>query len=154
MSITMQPIGKVFSGFTDPKELREACSKGRHFAAESEIAVDGKEEMLRGLSGFSHAWVLFHLHKANRVEPVTHPGPPGMKSLPKVGVLASRSQYRPNHIALRLVELISVEGKRVRVRGLDAIDGSPVLDIKPYVQHFDRPDNPKEAEWYRGWGHE
>lgn len=149
--ISMQEIGHVNSGFKEPEELKVACREGRLFSAESEIVLTcGHPEMLKGLEHFSHAWILYHLHRAGRVEPVTHPGPAGMK-LPKAGVLASRSQYRPNHIALRLVQIVKVKEGSVKVKGLDAIDGSPVLDIKPYVTHFDLPENPKVAEWYEGW---
>ena len=78
---------------------------------------------------------------------MTHPGPPDIE-LPKVGVFASRSQYRPNHIALRLVRIVKVEDNVVFVEGLDAINGSKVLDIKPYVPGFDRPKEYSVANWY------
>ena len=66
-------------------------------------------------------------------------------------MFASRSQYRPNHIALRLVELVKVKGNRLEVRGLDAINNSEVLDIKPYIPQFDRPEKIRVADWYDRW---
>jgi len=77
-----------------------------------------------------------------------HPGPPSIKDLPKVGVFASRSQYRPNPIALKLVKLVKVRNNKLYVQGLDAIDDSPVLDIKPYIPGFDKPEKVKIANWY------
>lgn len=79
---------------------------------------------------------------------LTHPGPPGVKDIPKVGVFASRSQYRPNPIALRLVKLIRIQENILHVEGLDAINESVVLDIKPYIDGFDRPGEFKVADWY------
>lgn len=150
--IEIVPIGFVESSYSDPSKLTIACKKGTAFDDDSAIVINEElKPMLRGLEEFSHAWVLFHLHKAERVEPVTHPGTPDMKDLPKVGVLASRSQYRQNHIALRLVKIKKIEGRTIRVNGLDAISGSPVIDIKPYVPHFDLPENPRVAEWYKDW---
>jgi tRNA-Thr(GGU) m(6)t(6)A37 methyltransferase TsaA len=94
-------------------------------------------------------WVIYQLHEANRVELKTYPGPLSVKSLSKVGVFASRSQYRPNNIALRLAKIIEVRKNTIKVSGLDAIDGSPIMDIKPYISHFDRPEKFKEADWYK-----
>ena len=150
--IQMEPIGRVKSKFRKPEELHIACKKGRLFNAQSEIILASRnKKMLAGLEEFSHVWVIFHLHKADKVEAVTYPGPSRISGLPPVGVLASRSQYRPNHIALRLVQIIEVRGNSLKIMGLDAIDDSPVLDIKPYVPHFDMPASPKTAYWYEGW---
>ena len=151
MEMNINPIGTVRSPFRKPEDLHFACERGRLADTESSIMMNaGLEAGLKGLDGFSHAWVLYRLHKADRTEMLTHPGPPGVKGLPKVGIFASRSQYRPNHMALRLVRIAGVSGREVAVRGLDALDGSPVFDIKPYIPFFDRPDNPRVAEWY-GW---
>ncbi len=150
--IRLMPIGHVESPYKHHEELEMACLKGRRFRESSKIIIeDYCVGMLKGLEEFSHAWILFHLHKADRIEPVTHPGPPEMKGLPKVGVLASRSQFRPNHIGMRLVNITGIEGNTIRVTGLDAMDGTPVIDIKPYVPHFDLPESPKVAGWYKDW---
>ncbi|MCX8179732.1 MAG: SAM-dependent methyltransferase [Candidatus Aenigmarchaeota archaeon] len=78
----------------------------------------------------------------------TYPAPMTIKNLPKVGVFASRSQYRPNKIALRLVKLEKIEKNVLYVKGLDAINKTPVIDIKPYIKEFDRPLKFKQAPWY------
>lgn len=148
--ITLKPIGAVKSDFKNPKDLHFACEKGRLAETQSRIVI-GKEfcRGLKGLEKFSNLWVLYHLHKAGRTEMVTHPGPPDIKNLPRVGIFASRSQYRPNHLALRLVDLVKISGNEITVKSLDAIDGSPVLDIKPYIPHFDKTESERIAEWYK-----
>ncbi len=87
------------------------------------------------LSHFRHVWVIFGFHR-NREEHMTvHPCRDPSK--PTVGVFASCSPTRPNKLGLTLVELVSVRGNVVKVRGLDAYDGSPVFDIKPYEKEID-----------------
>lgn len=148
----IKPIGKVVSVYRTPEEAHVACEEGLHADIESEIVLrNDLRPALLGLKEFSHLWIIYRLDRARRTEIRTHPGPPKIRDLPKVGVFASRSQYRPNHIALRLVELVEINGNRLLVRGLDAIDNSPVLDIKPYIPFFDQPKNPRVADWYRWW---
>jgi tRNA-Thr(GGU) m(6)t(6)A37 methyltransferase TsaA len=148
----IKPIGRIVSVFRKPEELHFACEEGLHAEIESEIVLrNDLRPALEGLEEFSHIWVIYKLDKARRTEIKTRPGPPNIRDLPKVGVFASRSQYRPNHIALRLVELVAVRGNRLEVRGLDAINNSQVLDIKPYVPFFDLPENPRVADWYSRW---
>jgi len=150
MKIELKPIGYISSEFQNPKDLRFACEKGLLAKTESKLNI--RDEFLTGLKGlekFSHLWVIYSLHKANRIELKTYPGPPSVKNLPRAGVFATRSQYRPNHIALRLVQIKKIEKNVIEVSGLDAIDGSPVIDIKPYVSHFDRLEKFKEADWYK-----
>lgn len=149
MDISISPIGKVQSKYKKPKDLIFACEKGLKTKTYSKIIVKKKySQGLKGLNKFSHLWVIFFLHKANKLELITHPGPPTETDLPQVGVFASRSQYRPNHLALRLVKLKSVKENIIYTEGLDAINGTNVIDIKPYVKGFDRPDKYKIANWY------
>jgi len=90
-------------------------------------------EALDGLADYSHVYVLFWLHEISREKRLTLKiYPRGREDLPLVGVFAVRSNIRPNPIGLTVVELLKVEGNVVTVRGLDAFDGTPVLDIKPY----------------------
>lgn len=141
-------IGRVESDYKNPEDLIFACEKGLETDTYSKIIVDKRyQDGLEGLQEFSHLFVMFYLDKATKLEISTHPGPPDI-DLPKVGVFASRSQYRPNHIALRLVRILKVEDRIVHVRGLDAINGSKVIDLKPYVPGFDRPEDFRVAPWY------
>jgi tRNA (adenine37-N6)-methyltransferase len=91
--------------------------------------VDG----LRDLKGFSHIHLLYHFHKAFRTEMLTVP----FLDTQKRGVFATRSPLRPAHIGMSIVELLQVTGNRLQVRGLDILDGTPLIDIKPYIPHFD-----------------
>lgn len=150
MNITFQPIGFIESEMKKVEETYVCCEKGLKAKNVGRVRllkkyVDGLKE----LGECSHVWVIYWLNEIKRVELVTHPGPKSVKNLPRVGVFASRSQYRPNPIALRLARLVKVEKNVLTVEGLDGIDGSPVLDIKPYVSGFDRPKRYKEASWYK-----
>ncbi len=147
--ICFESIGYVVSDFENPKDLIFACEKGLQTITNSKIVLHEKyKQGLIGLEEFSHIFVMYFLGQATKLELTTHPGPPTKKTLPKVGVFASRSQYRPNHIALRLVKLLKIEENTLYVEGLDAINGSRVLDIKPYIKGFDRPKDFKTAKWY------
>ncbi len=103
---------------------------------------------LRGLEQFSHVIVVFFMHEARfdaRSDLVRRPQ--GRADMPEVGIFAQRAKHRPNPIGVTAAELVGVEGNVLSVRGLDAIDGTPVLDIKPYVPQFDRVSRPAVPEW-------
>ena len=149
VKLCFKPIGYVVSKFKNPHEMVFVCKRGVRANNLSKIVIYKEfEKGLQGLEGFSHIFVIYFLNKVNKVELLTHPGPPSVKGLPKVGVFASRSQYRPNPIALKLVRLVKIKRNELIVEGLDAIDNSPVLDIKPYIPGFDRPVRAKVAKWY------
>lgn len=108
------------------------------------------EEALEGIDGFSHLQILFWIHRVTveqRLIRRLHPR--DRAELPLMGVLATRSQYRPNPIGLTVVRLLSREGRRLRVQGLDAIDGTPVLDIKPLARREVTEDVVRAPEWMR-----
>ena len=112
------------------------------------VLHSGLTEALGGVAEFSHLFVLFWLHGVTRWERKTlkvHPR--GREDLPLLGVFATRSKFRPNPIGLALVELMKVEDNVLTVRGLDAFDGTPVLDLKP----FDFWDMAKDAKVPRWW---
>lgn len=90
---------------------------------------------LAGLERFSHVIVVFYMDLAAEapVKPEVLPQPGGREA----GIFATRSQLRPNHLGVSAVALLGVEGTVVRVRGLDAIDGTLILDLKPYLPHYD-----------------
>jgi tRNA-Thr(GGU) m(6)t(6)A37 methyltransferase TsaA len=100
----------------------------------SEILIDCElESALKGITGFSHVFVLFWLHliTAKQCETLkVHPR--GRRELPLLGIFATRTNFRPNPIGLTLCELVKVEHNVLTVRGLDAYNGTPVLDVKPY----------------------
>ncbi|WP_030544312.1 SAM-dependent methyltransferase [Streptomyces albus] len=101
-----------------------------------------------GLRDYSHIEVVFTFHLADRVCRSTQ-HPRGNPSWPRVGVLAQRAPNRPNHIGVTICELVAVDGLTLSVRGLDALDGSPVLDVKPYLPEFAPRGEIREPEWSR-----
>ncbi|MCW3998494.1 MAG: tRNA (N6-threonylcarbamoyladenosine(37)-N6)-methyltransferase TrmO [Candidatus Bathyarchaeota archaeon] len=122
---SIKPIGYVRTN-ADDSEVRD---KNRL----SQIIIFKEyAEALKGLEGFSHIIVLFWLHKISSKEFRLKVHPRGRKDLPLLGVLATRTMFRPNPIGLTIVELVKVKQKMLIVRGLDAFNLTPVIDIKPY----------------------
>jgi tRNA-Thr(GGU) m(6)t(6)A37 methyltransferase TsaA len=115
----------------------------------SQIVIHSKlAEALEGITEFSHFFVLFWLHEVASEERKTlkvHPR--GREDLPLLGIFATRTKLRPNPIGLTLAELLKVEGNVLTVRGLDALNETPVLDIKP----FDFWDMAKDAKVPKWW---
>jgi tRNA-Thr(GGU) m(6)t(6)A37 methyltransferase TsaA len=93
---------------------------------------------LVGLNGFSHLLVVFYMHKSTFEEGAhLQRRPQGRQDMPLIGIFAQRAKHRPNPIGVTAVELLVVRGNTITVRGLDAIDGTPVLDVKPYFPPYD-----------------
>ncbi len=120
---------------------------------EADIVLDGRfpEVAFLGLDQFSHIEVIFHFH---RLDPDRiHTGarhPRNRPEWPEMGIFAQRAMSRPNRLGLTICELLAVDGRRLRVRGLDAVDGTPVLDIKPVIEEF-LPRGPlRQPAWTRG----
>ena len=118
----------------------------RRFASnnlESQIIIDpAYEKALDGIDSFSHIVVVFWLHKIRKEErSITKVHPFRNRDLPLKGVFATRSPVRPNPIGITAVKLLKRKGNVLSVQGLDAIDGTPVLDIKPYIkEQFDNTE--------------
>ena len=101
-----------------------------------------------GLDDFSHIEVVFVFDRVAADE-ITRGArrPRGRADWPEVGILAQRAKSRPNRVGVTVCELVSVDGLRLRVRGLDAIDGTPVLDVKPYMSDFGPRGPVREPAW-------
>jgi tRNA-Thr(GGU) m(6)t(6)A37 methyltransferase TsaA len=99
---------------------------------------------LRDLDGFSHVWVLAHLHESSGWDETV---PAFLDDEPR-GTFASRSPHRPNPIGLSLAGIVEVREDAVVVAGLDLLDGTPVLDLKPYVPLFDTPAGDVRSGWF------
>lgn len=96
-----------------------------------------KKEALAGLDAFSHLEVVFYMHRVVAEKIVLGARAPRNRTdLPPIGIFAQRAKNRPNQLAVSRCALLAVDGLTLHVRGLDAIDGSPVLDIKPYFHEF------------------
>jgi len=116
---------------------------------ESEIHLEPEFALgLKGLDQFSHIIIVFFMDKStfDAAEDLIR-RPKGRADMPLLGIFAQRARHRPNSIGITAVELLGIERNVVRVKGLDAIDGTPVLDIKPYFPIFDRVDQPSVPEW-------
>lgn len=119
-------------------------------AVEAEVVLDDRfpEEALAGLDGYSHALIVFHF---DRIDPakiaVGARHPRGRADWPKVGIFAQRGSPRPNRLGVTTVEVLGVEGRVLRVRGLDALDGTPVVDIKPVMRGFEPRGDIREPVW-------
>ena len=141
MPLKLQPIGHVITNAS-----HEAL---RHQSAISKIVIDRKfARGLEGLEDFSHIYVLFWLHEIPKPCHRLMVHPRGRVDIEKVGVFATRSPHRPNPIGLTLVKLLSKKGRTLTVRGLDAYDGTPVLDIKSYDKRDSAP-RPRVPAWWR-----
>ncbi len=115
----------------------------------SEIHIDNKfSDGLSGIDSFSHIIVIFEMHQSNwtpKKDLVRHPQE--RVDMPLVGIFAQRAKHRPNPIGITSVRLLGVEGNMLRVQGLDAIDETPVLDIKPYFPKYDSVADSHNPEW-------
>lgn len=103
---------------------------------------------LDGLLHFSHAIIIYYLDKANFIkEKHLQRRPQNREDMPLVGIFSQRGKDRPNHIGMTSVHIVSVSNNVLTVKGLDAIDGTPVLDIKPYYPMYDCKENATVPEW-------
>ena len=106
-------------------------------------------EALEGVEEFSHLFVLFWLHEmSDEGRRIMKVRPRGRRDMPLLGIYATRTPHRPNPIGLTRVKLLKVEGNVVTVQGLDAFDGTPVLDIKPF-DSWDTTEDFKVPEWWK-----
>jgi tRNA-Thr(GGU) m(6)t(6)A37 methyltransferase TsaA len=143
--INYEAIGYVRSAHTslDGMPLQPAADESGPARI---VLTEPHRGALQDLAGFSHVWVLAHLHEsvgwASTVDPFLDDEPRG--------TFASRSPHRPNPISISLCALVAVEPDRLVLDGLDLLDGTPVLDLKPYVPLFDTPQGPVSSGWFAG----
>lgn len=137
---TPQPIGFVRSPYADTKQVPKGL--GTKHGAEGVLEIQAEfERGLADIEGFSHLFVIWVFDRSERIELV---GTPPSDHRPH-GVFATRSPLRPNPIGLTVVELLRRDGRMLHVRGVDMLDGTPILDIKPYLSSV-----PSE-KLRRGW---
>jgi tRNA-Thr(GGU) m(6)t(6)A37 methyltransferase TsaA len=142
MQIELKPIGVVSN------EVKESKRKGWEGVA-SEIVIDEEwTEHLESLDEFSHIMVIFWMHNVHREgRPPSKIHPRGRADLPLVGLFATRAPFRPNPIGVSVVRLLHRHNNVLTVQGLDAIDGTPVLDIKSYMTPVDKPEDIRMPDW-------
>ncbi len=123
--------------------------KGWETVVSKIVLNPASEQALTGIEDYSHLFVLFWLSrvpKAQRGMIKIHPK--SRQDLPLVGVFATRTQYRPNPIGLTMVEVIGRKNHVLRVRGLDALNGTPIFDLKPISPHHEFPRHFRVPNWY------
>ena len=134
MKIEYRPIGTVHTPFMSPDGMPVQASRSEN--APGTVVVDAEYvEGLDDLDGFSHIVLVCHLHLArpHRLKVI-----PFLDDVPR-GLFATRAPARPNPVGVSVVALERIEGNTLHIRGVDLIDGTPLLDIKPYVGEFDEP---------------
>jgi tRNA (Thr-GGU) A37 N-methylase len=129
---TMASIGTVIGGRSEAEDDAWGASR-----AAIELAAGFSAEALAGLDGFSHAEIVFVFDRLPESEITTAARRPrGNPDWPMVGIFAQRGRNRPNRIGVSVCRIVSVDGTRLEVEGLDAIAGTPVIDIKPVLKGF------------------
>lgn len=142
MSITLEPIGIIHSCFKEKFGIPRQFGLAEDSSAVLELYPDfAKEEAVRELDGFSHIWLIFIFHKSETKNWPLMVRPPRLGGNKKVGVFASRSPFRPNPIGLSAVRLKKIDAVNgnvlLHLSGIDILDQTPVLDIKPYLPYSD-----------------
>jgi len=134
--ITMHPIGKIYSPY---KKSKDIPIQGI-FKSDVEAFLELEQEYVKGLKDldkFSHCMLFYYLHKSDKE---TIEGRPFLED-EKHGIFAIRSPHRPNHIGFSVVEIKRIRGNRLYFTQVDMIDGTPLLDIKPFIKYFDIREN-------------
>ena len=143
--MTLKVIGVVRNEIKQP--LKHGVVKWEEVV--SDIVVNNSlTEALDGLEEFSHIIILYWMHQVRTTGQLplkVHPK--ANQELPIVGLFASRSPKRPNPVGKATVRLLQRQGNILKVKGLDAIDGTPVIDIKPYLPGYDSVTNAKVPQW-------
>lgn len=145
MKIEIEPVGFV-------EAVRSRVEDDFWGGAQARISLTDKftSAALQGLPEFSHAEIVFQFHSvdpANIVMGARHPR--GNKAWPLVGIFAQRGKDRPNRIGCTICQVVRVESTKLYVAELDALDGTPVLDIKPVMQEFLPREEVRQPEWSR-----
>lgn len=146
MTFTLEQIATIRSPFCDlidmpvqPKGAKDICATIEF----KEAYIDG----LKDLDGFSHVYLIYYFHKIN--EPKLSVIPFNDKTHTPRGVFSTRTPMHPNSIGLSVVELVSVKKNIVTIKGVDILDGTPLLDIKPYIENFDKVEGEVRSGWMK-----
>lgn len=141
--ITLEPVAVVVGGRLAPDDDAWGAVE-----ADIVLAPHLPDAALAGLDAFSHCLVVFQFHRLDPDKVATGARRPrGNPAWPEVGVFAQRGSPRPNRLGVTTCEIVAVDGRRLRVRGLDAIDGTPVLDVKPAMTGFEPRAPLREPAW-------
>jgi tRNA-Thr(GGU) m(6)t(6)A37 methyltransferase TsaA len=142
--ITYKPIGIIHSPYKDPGDAPIQPLYAHDVEGSVDIVPEYREG-LRDIEGFSHIMLLYHFHLTKNFSLMVKPYLDDRLR----GVFATRAPIRPNPIGLSIVRLMNVEGEKLLIRDVDIIDGTPLLDMKPYVPEFDHREG-VTIGWLRG----
>ena len=144
MQFLIEPVGVCNSPF---KELVNMPVQPRG-AKDTIATIEIKKELqdaLKDLDGFSHIYLIYYFHKVKK--PKLQVVPFNDKTNTKRGVFSTRTPMHPNSLGLSIVELVEVKENIVTIKGVDIVDGTPIIDIKPYIENFDKIDIPTKSGW-------
>ncbi|BFG03512.1 tRNA (adenine(37)-N6)-methyltransferase [Drosophila madeirensis] len=139
-STHFRPIGVIRTAFPEKRAVPRQSIVGSRLRSLIQLndgVFTNPEHSLEGLSDFSHLWLIYHFHR-NSAHPKAKVAPPRLGG-ERVGVFSTRSPHRPCPIGLSLVEIEKIENATISFFGTDMVDGTPVLDIKPYIPYYDAP---------------
>ncbi|XP_034650576.1 tRNA (adenine(37)-N6)-methyltransferase [Drosophila subobscura] len=139
-SAHFRPIGVIRTAFPEKRAVPRQSIVGSRLRSLIQLndgVFTNPEHSLEGLSDFSHLWLIYHFHR-NNAHPKAKVAPPRLGG-ERVGVFSTRSPHRPCPIGLSLVEIEKIENATISFFGTDMVDGTPVLDIKPYIPYYDAP---------------
>ena len=142
MTLTLKPIGTIRSPHIEREGMPIQPRGAKDVAGTVEIFPEYAEG-LKDLSGFSHVILLYHFHKSEGFSLTVTP----FMDTEKRGLFATRAPRRPNPIGLSIVRLVKVEGNILTLEGVDVLDGTPLLDIKPFAPAFDLPEGEIRSGW-------
>ncbi|BFH68162.1 tRNA (N6-threonylcarbamoyladenosine(37)-N6)-methyltransferase TrmO [Paenibacillus dendritiformis] len=140
--MNIEPIGTVRSSVTEGVD-----DNWGKVVAEIHLLPEYADGLI-GLHEFSHILVVYYMDRST-FDPAADlvRRPQGRSDMPDIGIFAQRAKHRPNPIGITCAKLVNIEGAIIRVQGLDAIDDTPVLDVKPHFPAFDSPSNPQVPAW-------
>jgi tRNA-Thr(GGU) m(6)t(6)A37 methyltransferase TsaA len=146
MDILLKQIATVKSPYCDLKNMPVQPRGAKETYATIEFKKEF-EEGLKDLDGFSHVYLIYYFHKIDTHKLSVIPF--NDKTDTPRGVFSTRTPMHPNSIGLSVVELVEVKNNIVTIKGVDILDGTPLLDIKPYIENFDRVDGEVKSGWMK-----
>jgi len=151
MNINLSQIATIKSPFSNLENMPvQPCGAKEYFAT-----IEFKEKYVEGLAdlnGFSHIYLIYYFHKIQK--PKLKVIPFNDKTNTPRGVFSTRTPMHPNSIGMSLVELVSVKKNILTIKGVDILDGTPLLDVKPYIEHFDKIYGKVKNGWMHSSAHE
>ena len=142
MNISLEPVAFVKNSRTDLSD-----DYWGNIISEIELLPHIPAKAFDGIDEFSHLEIVFHFDKSDRSKAVFFCHPRGNKNWPEVGIYAQRKRDRPNAIGITIAELVKREDNKIWVKYLDAIDGTPILDIKPVMKEFLPTGEIRQPQW-------